>query len=96
MTFSQAIMAAVEAFTRDQLVWPGISLALTVGLACLLPWRRVRPLAVVVPVPASEQEEGDPTEGDAPVDGGDAPLAGGGPIATGGDAPVTGGDAPAT
>ncbi len=53
-------------------------------------------LAAVVPVPASEQEEGDPTEGDAPVDGGDAPLAGGGPIATGGDAPVTGGDAPAT
>jgi DNA gyrase subunit A len=53
-------------------------------------------LAAVVPVPASEQEDGDPTEGDGPVDGGDAPLAGGGPIATGGDAPVTGGDAPAT
>ena len=52
-------------------------------------------LAAVVPVPASEQEDGDPTEGDGPVDGGDAPLAGGGPIATGGDAPVTGGDAPA-
>ena len=42
------VMATVEAFTRDQLVWPGGSLALTVGLACLLPWRRVRPLVVVV------------------------------------------------
>jgi len=41
-------MATVEAFTRDQLVWPVASLAVTVGLACLLPWRRVRPLLVVV------------------------------------------------
>jgi len=42
------VMATVEAFTRDQLVWPVASLAVTVGLACLLPWRRVRPLLVVV------------------------------------------------
>jgi signal transduction histidine kinase len=41
-------MATVEAFTREQLVWPGVSLAVTVGLACLLPWRRVRPLPVFV------------------------------------------------
>ena len=40
--------ATVEAFAREQLVWPVVSLALTVGLACLLPWRRVRPLLVFV------------------------------------------------
>jgi signal transduction histidine kinase len=42
------VVATVEAFTREQLVWPGLSLAVTVGLACLLPWRRVRPLLVFV------------------------------------------------
>jgi signal transduction histidine kinase len=42
------VMATVEAFTREQLVWPGVSLAVTVGLSCLVPWRRVRPLLVFV------------------------------------------------
>jgi signal transduction histidine kinase len=42
------VVAAVEASTREQLVWPGASLAVTVGLAGLLPWRRVRPLLVFV------------------------------------------------
>jgi signal transduction histidine kinase len=42
------VVATVEAFNRDQLVWPGVSLAVTGGLACLLPWRRVRPLLVLV------------------------------------------------
>ena len=42
-----AVVATVEAFTAE-LVWPGVSLAVTVGLACLLPWRRVRPLLVFV------------------------------------------------
>jgi signal transduction histidine kinase len=42
------VVATVEALTREQLVWPGASLAVTVGLACLLPWRRVRPLLVFV------------------------------------------------
>ena len=37
------VVATVEAFARDQLVWAGASLAVAVGLACLLPWRRVRP-----------------------------------------------------
>jgi signal transduction histidine kinase len=41
-------MATIEAFTRDALVWPGVSLAVAVGLAGLLPWRRVRPLLVFV------------------------------------------------
>ncbi len=41
------VVATVEALARDQLVWAGTSLAVAVGLACLLPWRRVRPLAVV-------------------------------------------------
>ncbi|MFN8017290.1 MAG: sensor histidine kinase [Acidimicrobiales bacterium] len=41
-----AAVAVVEAATRGQLVWPATSLAVTVGTACLLPWRRVRPLAV--------------------------------------------------
>jgi len=40
------VVAAVEATTSAPLVWPGASLALTVGLAGLLPWRRVRPLLV--------------------------------------------------
>lgn len=42
------VVATIEAFTRSQLVWPAASLALTIGLAFLLPWRRVRPLLVVV------------------------------------------------
>jgi signal transduction histidine kinase len=42
------VLASVEALTREQLVWPGVSLAVTVGLAFLLPWRRVRPLLVLV------------------------------------------------
>jgi signal transduction histidine kinase len=42
------VVAVVEAFTREELVWPAVSLAVTVGLACLLPWRRVRPLLVFV------------------------------------------------
>lgn len=41
------VLAAVEALTAEHLVWPGVSLAVTVGLACLLPWRRVRPLTVL-------------------------------------------------
>ena len=41
-------VATGEALTREQLVWPGVSLVVTVGLACLLPWRRVRPLLVFV------------------------------------------------
>lgn len=41
------VVAVVEAVARDQLVWPGASLALVVGLACLLPWRRVHPLTVL-------------------------------------------------
>lgn len=40
------VTAAVETFTREQLVWPAVSLVATVGLACLLPWRRSRPLLV--------------------------------------------------
>lgn len=42
------VVATVEAFARDELVWPVVSVAVTVGLAFLLPWRRVRPLAVFV------------------------------------------------
>jgi signal transduction histidine kinase len=42
------VVATVELFAREQLVWPGVSLAVTVGLAGLLPWRRVRPLPVFV------------------------------------------------
>ncbi len=42
------VVATVEAFTREQLVWPALSLVVTVGLAGLLPWRRTRPLLVFV------------------------------------------------
>jgi signal transduction histidine kinase len=42
------VVATVEALVRQHLVWPVPSLAVTVGLACLLPWRRVRPLLVFV------------------------------------------------
>ena len=41
-------VAAVETATRDQLVWPALSLAVAVFTACLLPWRRVLPLLVFV------------------------------------------------
>lgn len=41
------VAATVETFARDDLVWGGISLAVTVGVACLLPWRRLHPLPVV-------------------------------------------------
>jgi len=39
--------ATIETFAREQLVWSGVSLVVTVGAACLLPWRRVHPLLVV-------------------------------------------------
>jgi signal transduction histidine kinase len=39
--------ATVETLARDQLVWRGASLVVTLGVACLLPWRRVHPLLVV-------------------------------------------------
>lgn len=42
------VIAALEAFTREQLVWPVLSVMVTIGLASLLPWRRVRPLLVFV------------------------------------------------
>lgn len=41
-----AAVATVEALVRDDVVWRGLSLVLTVALACLLPWRRTRPLLV--------------------------------------------------
>lgn len=43
-----AVAATVELLTREQLVWPALSWVVTVGLAGLLPWRRVRPLLVFV------------------------------------------------
>ena len=43
-----AVAATVETFARDDLVWSGASLAVVIGAACLLPWRRVHPLPVVV------------------------------------------------
>ena len=39
--------ATIETFARHQLAWSGVSLVVTVGAACLLPWRRVHPLLVV-------------------------------------------------
>jgi signal transduction histidine kinase len=39
--------ATIETFAREQLVWRGVSLVVTLGAACLLPWRRVHPLLVV-------------------------------------------------
>jgi signal transduction histidine kinase len=41
-------VATIEAIVRPDVAWRGLSLALTVALACLLPWRRVRPLVVFV------------------------------------------------
>jgi signal transduction histidine kinase len=40
-------VATIETFARDHVVWSGASLIVTVGVACLLPWRRVHPLLVV-------------------------------------------------
>lgn len=39
--------ATIETLARDDLVWRGTSLVVTVGVAFLLPWRRVHPLLVV-------------------------------------------------
>lgn len=39
--------ATAETLVRQDLAWRGASLAVTVGAAFLLPWRRVRPLLVV-------------------------------------------------
>lgn len=41
------VVALGEAATRTELVWRPFSLALTVALAGILPWRRVHPLGVV-------------------------------------------------
>jgi signal transduction histidine kinase len=41
------VAATVETFARDDLAWNGVSLAVTIGVALLLPWRRVHPLLVV-------------------------------------------------
>lgn len=42
------VAATIETFARDELVWSGASVIVTVGIALLLPWRRVHPLLVVV------------------------------------------------
>lgn len=42
-----AFGATVEALVRDDVVWRGVSLAVTIVLAGLIPWRRLHPLAVV-------------------------------------------------
>jgi signal transduction histidine kinase len=41
------VAATIETFARDELVWSGASVIVTVGIALLLPWRRVHPLLVV-------------------------------------------------
>lgn len=41
------VAAMVEAALRDEMVWRGASLAVTITVACLLPWRRVHALLVV-------------------------------------------------
>ncbi len=41
------VVATVETFARDDLTWSGASLAVTIGVAFLLPWRRVHPLLMV-------------------------------------------------
>ncbi len=40
-------VAAIETIARDELVWSGASVIVIVGIALLLPWRRVHPLLVV-------------------------------------------------
>jgi signal transduction histidine kinase len=42
------VVAVAETALRDPLVWPVASLVLTLGIALLLPWRRVHPLPVLV------------------------------------------------
>jgi signal transduction histidine kinase len=42
------VVATIETFARDELVWSGASVIVTVGIAALLPWRRAHPLLVVV------------------------------------------------
>lgn len=42
-----AVAATIEVLARDEVAWPVVSWLAVVGVACLLPWRRVRPLAVV-------------------------------------------------
>lgn len=41
------VAATIETIARHPFVWSGLSLAVTVAAACLLPWRRVQPLLVV-------------------------------------------------
>jgi signal transduction histidine kinase len=41
------VAATVETFAREDLAWSGASLAVTIAVAFLLPWRRVHPLLVV-------------------------------------------------
>lgn len=43
-----AAAAVAESIVRDPLVWRVASLVVTLGIASLLPWRRVHPLLVVV------------------------------------------------
>jgi signal transduction histidine kinase len=42
------LIAAVETLVRNGLVWPIPSLVITVGIAFLLPWRRLHPMPVVL------------------------------------------------
>jgi signal transduction histidine kinase len=42
------VVATIETLARDDLVWSGASVIVVVGIALLLPWRRVHPLLVVV------------------------------------------------
>lgn len=42
------VVSVVETVVRDPLIWPVTSLVVTVAVALLLPWRRVRPLLTVV------------------------------------------------
>lgn len=37
----------VEVLVRDPIVWPGVSLVVTIGVAFVLPWRRVHPLVAI-------------------------------------------------
>lgn len=41
------VVATVETLVRDDVVWAAASLVVTIALAALLPWRRVRPLTVL-------------------------------------------------
>ena len=44
------IAALLEGLLRDDVVWPGFSTALAVGLAFVLPWRRRGPPPVLLPM----------------------------------------------